>query len=105
MADKKPNTQERDQLLAAINAKLDDYIDNHRDFRVERTERFGTIDPYRLTRDAAEYLLRQLESSRLALVLAAAIDRLAQLPDLDPGSELEAILDLPEVVEPEQKQE
>jgi hypothetical protein len=84
-------TAARDEIQAILDDKLDKYVAQSRNLRVKRQEQFGVIDQFRIVRDQA-VILDKLAPHAKTLMLAAALDRLSQLPDFDPASDLEALL-------------
>lgn len=83
----------RDEIQMVLDDKLSKAIDRSRELRSQRTEKYGQIDQFRIVRDQA-VILSKLDKTAQSLLLAAALDRLAQLPDFDPASDLEALLAL-----------
>lgn len=93
----KDKTQTRDQLQAENEKKLTEMIVANRNFRQQRAEQFGHIDQYRIVRDGAEFLHRsKLTITGKELMLAAALDRLAQMDDFVPAAGLEELLTDPD---------
>ena len=82
-----------DQNFAIASEKLDGAITGARDFRAKRLQQFGVIDPYRLARDLAASMLKKLDPFQAAILLGMALDRLGQMPDFQPETQL-ALADL-----------
>lgn len=103
MTDKKLPTEQRDQLTAFLNTKLDEFITMSRELRAKRQEQFGYIDQFRLNRDLASGLMQGLDHQQQSLLLAAALDRLGRMDDFNPVADLADLDFEPEIPEEEQK--
>jgi hypothetical protein len=90
-------TQTRDQIQAETEKQLTEMVQANRAWRQGRAEKFGYIDQYRIVRDGAEFLHRsKLTVTGKELMLAAALDRLAQMDDFVPAAGLEELLSDPD---------
>lgn len=84
-----PTSQaERDQMVAFTVSTLSKGIAAQRELRTKIEADKGHIDAYRITRDVAGKLYQKFDRKQLAILLSAAMDRLAQLPDLELPPEL-----------------
>lgn len=81
------------EIQAILEDRLGKYVEQVRSLRAKRLKQFGFIDQWRIVRDQA-VILSKLNKHAQTLMLSAALDRLAQMPDFVPASDLEALLNL-----------
>lgn len=94
--------EKRDQMVALTDAQLVKGVEAQRKIRAELTEKYGHIDRYRMIRDEAVGLQKNLSNIQRTTLLVVALDMLAQLPDLQLPTELaELDYETPEVTEEE----